>query len=112
MTGIYIYSDKASIASELISFAKKTGSAAFVIALSGKAAEELKNSGADKIYYFQGNSLLPESYSKAIAEFLKKQGAELFAVGATTRGRDIAARVAGYLDCGMVSDVSSLSSSS
>ncbi len=30
-------------------------------------------------------------------------------MGATARGRDLAARVAGYLDCGMASDVSSLS---
>lgn len=108
MAGIYIYSDKTSLAAELISFAKQTGHTATVLTFSGEAATELASQGADKVCLCQGNSPIVENYSKAVAAFLTREGAELFVVGATARGRDFAARVAGYLDCAMASDVSSL----
>lgn len=108
MAGFFIYSDKADIAASLIGFAKTAGKAACAITFNQEAAEEIKNCGADKIYVLKGDSVLPESYGKAVAEFLKNEGAELFAVGATARGRDLAARVAGYLDCSMVSNVASV----
>jgi electron transfer flavoprotein alpha subunit len=107
MAGIYIYSDKTSLASELISFAKQTGKTTTALTFSEEAANELASKGADKVCLFKGDSLV-ENYGKATAEFLTGEGAELFVVGATARGRDFAARVAGYLDCGMASDVSSL----
>lgn len=109
MAGIYIYSDKSTIAAELVGFAKGTGQAANVVVFSQEAAEEIKNCSADKVYVLKGDSPIAENYGKAVAEFLKNQEADLFVVGATARGRDLAARVAGYLDCGMVSDVSSVS---
>ena len=108
MAGIYIYSDKDNIAAELIGFAKGAGQEARVIVFSQEAAQALKNAGADRIYILKGESSLPENYGQALARLLKKEGAELLAVGATARGRDLAARVAGYLDCGMVSDISGL----
>jgi electron transfer flavoprotein alpha subunit len=108
MAGIYVYSDKSDIAAELISFAKQTGKGAFALTFTQESAAELAQCGADKVYLIKGESPLVENYSKAIATFLQNEGAELFAVGATARGRDLAARVSGYLDCGMASDVSSL----
>jgi electron transfer flavoprotein alpha subunit len=108
MSGIFIYSDQAKIAAGLVGFAKHSGKEAFVITFSEKSAEELKNIGAKTVYLLSGDSSLPENYSKALAQFLLKNEAELFAVGATARGRDIAARVAGYLDCGMVSEASKI----
>ncbi|HWQ76589.1 MAG TPA: electron transfer flavoprotein subunit alpha/FixB family protein [Syntrophomonas sp.] len=109
MADIYIYSDQTSLAAELISFAKQTGKTTTVLAFSQEAAVELASKGADKVCLCNGDSPMVENYSKAVAAFLKAEGAELLAVGATARGRDFAARVAGYLDCGMASDVSSLS---
>jgi electron transfer flavoprotein alpha subunit len=109
MAGIYIYSDKAGLAAELINFAKKSGRAANLISFSQEEAEGIKDLGADKVFVLNGDSPLIENYGKAAAKFLQKEAAELFAVGATPRGRDIAARTAGYLDCGMVSDVSAIS---
>ncbi len=109
MAGIYIYSDKKDIVAELINFAKESEKEACVITFKQEDAEAIKDFGAEKIYVLKGSSQVPENYGKAVAELLKKQDADLFAVGATARGRDIAARTAGYLDCGMVSDVSSLS---
>jgi len=109
MAGIYVYSDKLDIAAELIAFAKNSGQTASAICFSQGDADQLASMGADQIFYLQGDSPLVENYGKAIAGFLQTQGAQLFVVGATARGRDLAARVAGYLDCAMVSDVSSLS---
>lgn len=109
MAGIYIYSDKADIAREIIGFARLNGKLPVVLTLSEKDAQALQNAGADKIIIIKGQSEMIETYARAIAAFLKSEGAELFAVGATPRGRDLAARVAGYLDCAMVSDISSAS---
>lgn len=108
MAGIYIYSDHGPLAAELISTAKQTGKEAKAVVFSAEAAEAVKNAGADKIFVLKGVSPIAENYGKALAEFLSREGAELFLVGATARGRDLAARTAGYLDCGMASDVSSL----
>ena len=109
MSGIYIYSDKKELAAEIIGFAKAAGQPAIVLIFDEKEAQALSDCGADKIYHLQGDSQLPENYGPAIAQLLIKEEAELFAVGATARGRDIAARVAGYLNCGMVSDVTAIS---
>lgn len=109
MSGIYVYSDKLDIAAELIGFAKMSGQAAHALCFSQADADQLASMGADTVFYLKGDSPLAENYGSALADFLKNQAAELLVVGATARGRDIAARVAGYLDCGMVSDVSGLS---
>lgn len=108
MAGIYLYSERTDLAAELISFAKVSGKEAVVLTLDEKSAGELKNSGADKIIQITGSSEMIENYARAIADLLVKEGAELLAVGATARGRDLAARVAGYLDCAMVSDVTAV----
>jgi Electron transfer flavoprotein, alpha subunit len=107
MAGIYVYSDRLDIAAELIGFARQTGKTAAVISLDEEQAKKMAELSADKVYLLKGNSPVTENYSKAVAEFLRNQASDLLAVGATARGRDIAARIAGYLDCGMVSDVSS-----
>lgn len=108
MAGIYVYSDKPSLAGELIGFAKKTGKGVTALAFSAEATQAINNKGADRICLLTGESPLPESYAKAIAQMLEKEKVELFLVGATARGRGLAAGVAGYLDCGMVSDAVSL----
>ena len=109
MAGIYVYSDKLDISAELTAFAKNSGQTASAICFSQGDADQLASMGADQIFCLQGDSPLVENYGKAVAAFLQNQGAQLFVVGATARGRDLAARTAGYLDCAMVSDVSGLS---
>ena len=109
MAGIYIYSNNRAVTAELTGFARGTGQEANVIVFQPEEAEAIKNCGADHIFVLNGDNPLVENYSKAVAQFLKQEGAELFLVGASPSGRDIAARVAGYLNCGMVSDVSALS---
>ncbi len=108
MAGIYVYSDKPALAAELVSLAKQAGQPVNVLALDKDIAEALAGYGPDKVILIQGDSNIIENYAKPLAAFLKDEGAELFLVGATARGRDLAARIAGYLGCGMVSDVSSV----
>ncbi|TWH46746.1 electron transfer flavoprotein subunit alpha/FixB family protein [Sporomusa sp. KB1] len=108
MGGIYIYSDRTIMAAELIGFAKKSGKSANVITFNETAANEIAQYGADQVYVFKGDSPLAENYAKAVADFLRNERAELFVVGATARGRDIAARVAGYLECSLLSEVSTI----
>ncbi len=105
MAGIFVYSDQADIAREIIGFARLNGRQSVVLTLGEKDAQALQNAGADKIIAIKGESEMIENYAQAIAVMLKDESAELFAVGATPRGRDLAARVAGYLDCAMVSDI-------
>jgi electron transfer flavoprotein alpha subunit len=107
MAGIYVYSDKASLAAELIGLAKQAGKPVNALAFDKETAEALAAYGPDKVYLIQGDSVVIENYAKPLVAFLKEEGAELFLVGATARGRDMAARIAGYLGCGLVSDVSS-----
>ncbi len=105
MAGIFIYSDQTDIAREIIGFSRLNGRQSVVLTLGEEDAQALQNAGADKIMAIKGESEMIENYAQAIAVMLKDESAELFAVGATPRGRDLAARVAGYLDCAMVSDI-------
>jgi electron transfer flavoprotein alpha subunit len=107
MAGIYIYSDKIDTAAELVGFAKRVGKSAIILAVSEEAAVKASESGADKVVLLEGGDCRIENYGKAIAKFLQEEDAELFAAASTVRGREIAANVAGYLGCAMVSDIRS-----
>ncbi|MDR3360820.1 MAG: electron transfer flavoprotein subunit alpha/FixB family protein [Bifidobacteriaceae bacterium] len=106
MSGIFVYSDRVELAAELVGFAQESGGPASAIVLDQESAEALKCSGAETVYWLRGNGQLPEAYAEPIVDLLVANGAEVFAVGATVRGRSLAANVAGLLDCGMASDVS------
>lgn len=108
MAAVFIYSDKPQLAAELVSFARQSSRESVVLVFSQEEASALAECGADKIYCLQGDSPLPESYAKATAALLQTEKAALFAVGSTARGRDLAARVAGTLDCAMISDITSV----
>ncbi|MCL1846996.1 MAG: electron transfer flavoprotein subunit alpha/FixB family protein [Coriobacteriia bacterium] len=108
MSGIYVYSDEANLAGELLGFAAGMGRQATAVVFSQEEAEAVKGFGAEKVLIFSGDSPLAEQYAKALATYLDAEQAELFLVGMTPRGRELAARVAGYLGCGMASDALSL----
>lgn len=109
MPGIYIYSERLDIAAELIGGARQSDKECNALAFSEEAAQKLANLGADKVFYLKGENPLVENYAQELGTFLNNQLASLFMVGATARGRDIAARVAGYMDCAMSSDILALS---
>ena len=104
MSGIYVYSDKPSLAAELVGFGKSSGQKTYAVAFSTAEAQALEQCGADAVLSISGDADLIENNAKGLAGLLAERDASLFLVGATARGRDLASRVAGYWDCAMASD--------
>lgn len=104
MSGIFIYSDRPDLCGELLTLARELGQTSCIISLNAADAEQSARLGADKIFLLKGESNWPENYAQAMADLLEAEGAELLLAGATVRGRDIAARIAAYLKCGLVGD--------
>lgn len=100
----FIFSDKLSIASELVGFAKSKEAEAVVFAFNENQANELAKSGASKVILVTGPSARPEDYASGLAEFLLKECPDCVLVSATTRMRDFAASLAGNLGWPMVND--------
>jgi len=109
MAGILIYSDNTELAADLCGFSTPEQEDITALAFDGPAAEALSTCGAKTVVNIEaGKDAIPESYAKSIAAFVREKGYGLVIVGATPRGRDLAARLAGYLDCGYGADVSNL----
>lgn len=106
MPGILVYSDDVALAAELAGAGKGEASVS-VLALDAKAADALSTCGANTLLVADIGDAIPEACAEAIAKLIDEKGYDLFVVGATVRGRSIAAQVAGFLHCGMGSDVSS-----
>jgi electron transfer flavoprotein alpha subunit len=109
MATIFAYSEHISLCGELIALVKELGQEAHALSLNETDANELVKYGADKVYVLKGDSPRPENYAKAIASLLTRENPAAFFVGATVRGRDVAAQVAGQLKCGQVSDATRVS---
>ena len=103
-----IYSDKSSLAGQLVSCAKENGYDVLALAFSEQDAQALVTSGASGILHVAGDNPRPESYASEVAKLISQNNATLFLVGATARGRELAAMVAGYLNWPMANDVLSM----
>jgi electron transfer flavoprotein alpha subunit len=108
MPGIFVYADTVEACASLISAAYGSARGVCALTFDEKRADELGGYGADNVFLLKGDNPMQESYAKAIAALLAKEGPEVFLVGSSTTGREIAAKVAMYLDCGLVGDISSL----
>ena len=104
MAAIFVYADDINICAEMISKAKQLGKEAYAISLDAFKADHLTNLGADKVYLLKGNDPWPENYIAAMAELIRNETAYALLIGATVRGRNIAAQIAAYLNCNLVSD--------
>jgi len=107
MAGIWIYSEDASIAAQLIAPARELaapGQPVCAVVLDQQTAEGLLTYGLHIIYKLIGQSEWPESYAAAIASLADKEKPEVLLVGGTLRGKDLAAKVAARLGAGLVSD--------
>lgn len=105
MKTIYIYSDNVGLAGELVGFAREAEKKVCIITFDEASANQLAQYGSEKVYLLQGDHQIIENNAKAVAAFLQEKDATTFIVGATSSGRDLAARVAGYLDAALVSDI-------
>ena len=104
----FIYSDQTSLAGEMIALAKESNLQPCVFAFSNDVAQELITYGAEKVYFLEGSNPRPEAYTKTMAKVLSEEPAP-FLVGATVRGREIAAGIAGILNCALIADINRLS---
>ncbi len=75
------------------------------------AARELGGYGADKVYVIEDEKLdvyTTDAYTKAICDVINDKKPEVFLVGASTIGRDLAPRVAARLHTGLCADCTHL----
>jgi electron transfer flavoprotein alpha subunit len=105
MAGVLVYSDSLDLALELAGFAAASGQDSYALSLSRDQTAVLASSGVGRVLEAAVEPDLPEACAKSIAESVAARNIGLVLVGATSRGRDLAARVAGYLDCGFGADV-------
>ena len=112
MPGIWIYSEDSVVVRQLLTAGqelKKTMQQPVnIITLNAEDVQSLAAAGADKVFLLKGNNPWPESYAGAITDLLDKEQASVMLVGATMRGKDIAAKVAANLKAGLVTDALSV----
>lgn len=108
MSGIWIYSEDNSIARQLITAGlnlKGTlNQPVGVITLSAEEAQGFVAAGADKVVVVKGEQKSPEGYAATIGNYLVNEEVSAFLVGATARGKDIAAKIAARLKTGLVTE--------
>lgn len=108
MPGIWIYSENSAVARQLLTAGQELKEAmrqpVNVITLSADDAQSFIQAGADKVYALKGINPWPESYAAGITTLLEQEQASVFLVGATLRGKDLAAKVAAGLKVGLVTD--------
>lgn len=108
MPGIWIYSEDSAVAKQLLtaglSLKQSLQQPVNVLTLAASDAPGLVQAGADKVVVLQGTNPWPESYSAAIEKQVQAEQASVLLVGATLRGKDLAAKVAAGLKAGLVTD--------
>ncbi len=108
MSGIYIFSENCVVASELITAGlelKNTMSQPVVVlTTNADDSQGCFAAGADKVVVLSGASAWPESYATAISDAVSCQQASVVLIGATPRGKDIAAKVAAKIKAGLVTE--------
>ena len=106
MKKIFVFGSTPALAGEMVAFAHSLNAECTAIVCGCEDAGEYAACGAEHIAYF--GTGMQEAYAKPVAEYLKSQGAELFAAAMNATGRELAAKVAGYCDCGLVSDMTGI----
>jgi len=102
------------LAGKGIELAKKKGTNTSVVLLGNNvktSAKELLYYGIDKVYIVDNPLLkefLPEPYSKALLDLIKKEKPEIILAGSTTQGRALLSRIAVNLQTGLTADCTGL----
>jgi electron transfer flavoprotein alpha subunit len=108
MSGVVVYSEKTSLVPELVALGEQLGMEALALAFGERQAAACADCGAKGVVVLIGDEQVPENNAQALAAWLKETGCQLFLVAATPTGRDLASRVAGYLDCAFAGDISAV----
>ena len=104
MERIFAFGNTPQLAGEMVGFARSVGKPCTLLVCGDR--DSFMNVGADKVIFFGAEA--SEAYAKPMAEYLKSQSAELFAVAADIIGREVAGKVAGYCDCALVSEATDI----
>lgn len=94
--------------------ADKLGESVTAVILGNKIKDKtntLVHYGADKVLYVDDPALdiyMTEPYTKALTEVIGSEKPEIFLIGATTIGRDLAPRVSARVHTGLTADCTSL----
>ncbi|MCL4395073.1 MAG: electron transfer flavoprotein subunit alpha/FixB family protein [Chloroflexi bacterium] len=108
MADILVYSERDSVAFELLSKARELGSAAAAVLGSNvPATDEFASYGADTVYVGQDARLSDfdaQVCADALAQTVAASGAKVVLLGSTRRGKELAGRLAQKLDAGAITD--------
>jgi electron transfer flavoprotein alpha subunit len=114
MRGVLVYSERESVALELLTFAAGLAQPVAVALLSQEAAAWAGNCfahGAQRAYTCADPSLAdPQAdvLSEALAQVAKLAGVDVILMGSTLRGREVASRLAQKLEAGCITDANGL----
>lgn len=108
MKKIYAFGTTPALAAEAITCAATSNAKVHLVVVGPQNPEEYQGLGATEVLSIPGESVLVENYAKAISEELKDQDAGCFLVVTDAAGRDLAARVAGFMDAPMVSEATDI----
>ena len=114
MRGVLVYSERESVALELLTFAVGLAQPVAVALLSQDAAawaESCFAHGAQRAYTCADPALAdPQAdvLSEALAQIVKQAGVDVILIGSTLRGREVASRLAQKLETGCITDATGL----
>ncbi len=111
MPGIFIYSEYDAVARQLLSAGialKDAMNAPIWVVTAGAGNEEFIARGADVVVALKAPTARPEAFANVIADLVAEESSSLLLVGATLRGKEVAARVAARLNAGLSSDAQSV----
>ncbi len=106
---VWIITDDQNSVAELCAGGRQLGEQVSVVLFGGQQeAEEAIKFGADQVFLYEqsGTSGMIESNSKAIAELLRAEQANLVMVNTSTSGKLIAGKVASQLGTSVLSNIS------
>jgi electron transfer flavoprotein alpha subunit len=112
MADIWVYSEDDAIAKQLIALARTLADVMHSKVCSftldaGSAAGRIA-CGADKAVVLKGAGSWPEAYAPALAKAAAEEQPAVILIGATQRGKDLAAKVAATLKAGLVTEASAV----
>ena len=112
MAGIFVYSEDIMVTKQLLTAGRALADALQVsvtaLTLNETDTAAIIARGADKVIAMTGTNLWPESYAASIAGQIEKEQPTAILIGGTLRGKDVAARIAGLHNCGLVNSALSV----
>lgn len=112
MATVLIYSDKDTLALELLTAAREVGAAAIkaVTINDSQSAASLANAGADVYTVENADIILADTaaVAAALGQAVTQLGADLVLLSSNRRGKEIAGRLAQIIDAGCLTDITAV----